>query len=92
MIRKLLTKVHLYIGITAGVVLAFNGITGAMLAFRPQWLAHFGPEAQQVAPVAVSERLSPDALLQRALDASPGRIPIAVIIDADPTTPAECDS
>lgn len=85
MLKKILFQIHWFVGITAGTILAINGLTGAMMAYRPQLLAHFGPEARHVA--AGAERLPLATLLQRALDANPGRTAEAVTVAADATTP-----
>jgi sulfite reductase (NADPH) flavoprotein alpha-component len=50
LLKKALFQLHRLIGISAGIVLAFNGITGALMAFGPQLRAHYGPTVQRVAP------------------------------------------
>ncbi|EIZ80076.1 sulfite reductase (NADPH) flavoprotein, alpha-component [Novosphingobium sp. Rr 2-17] len=88
-VRKFLFQVHCYIGITAGTLLAFNGVTGALLAFEPQFLSHFGPEAQRVVQPPAGRHLPAGILLKQALAKNPGRYPTQLIISSDPTAPAK---
>jgi uncharacterized iron-regulated membrane protein len=86
-VKRGLFQIHRIVGITAGMILAFNGLTGATLAFRPQWLVHFGPEAQRVEPATT--RMPLGAVVEKALHANPALQPTSVTVNADPTVPVK---
>lgn len=86
MLKKTLFQLHRLIGISAGIVLAFNGITGALMAFGPQLRAHYGPTAQRAAPTG-SAPLAVDELYQRVQAVVPGRAIASLMVFADPTVP-----
>ena len=83
-----LLQIHRIVGITAGTFLACNGLTGSVLAMRPQVLAHFGPEVQRIAPAA-SEPLPLSTLLMRARTVMPIMLPSSLTINADPSYPVK---
>jgi uncharacterized iron-regulated membrane protein len=47
--RKLFLKVHLYLGLTAGIVLAVTGLGGSLLVFSDEWDAALNPRLLQAA-------------------------------------------
>lgn len=69
--RKLLFKVHLYLGLAAGLVLVISGLSGSLLVFAPEidhWLSRdelvvrpAGEPASPQAVLALAERYCPDA-------------------------------
>lgn len=65
MTRQILFQVHWFLGITAGLVLALMGVTGAMMSFEHEIMAAISPGVVTVAPSA-APRLSPDELIARA--------------------------
>ncbi len=78
MTRNILFQIHWFLGITAGLVLAVMGVTGAALSFEPEILAALNRDR----PVAVSTpRLSGPQLIaqiqRQRPDAKIGRITMA---------------
>lgn len=61
MTRTVLFQLHWFLGITAGLVLAVMGVTGASLSFEPEILAALNRDR----PVAAGARLSGPALVER---------------------------
>ena len=49
MLKKLLFQTHWFLGITAGMVLALMGLTGASLSFQDELLRAMNPPLAQVA-------------------------------------------
>jgi sulfite reductase (NADPH) flavoprotein alpha-component len=86
LLKKALFQLHRLIGISAGIVLAFNGITGALMAFGPQLRAHYGPTAQRVAPTGGAP-LEVEELYHRVQAVVAGRAIASLMIFADPTVP-----
>jgi sulfite reductase (NADPH) flavoprotein alpha-component len=70
-LKKVLFQVHWFLGITAGLVLALMGVTGAMSSFSDEILDAFNPEVVKVQPRA-SGMLPPVELVQR-LEANTGK-------------------
>ncbi|SEI09845.1 sulfite reductase (NADPH) flavoprotein alpha-component [Pseudomonas asplenii] len=71
MLKKALFQLHWLFGITAGLVLAFMGITGAMVSFQDELLRLLNPSVLHV-EVADHPALPP-AELVRKLEASEGK-------------------
>ena len=89
MVRKVFFWIHLTAGVVAGVVILIMSVTGALLAFEPQVLRHLERGSRRVTPPAsLPERLSPEALLSRALAARPASRPASITFDADPRVAA----
>lgn len=86
LLKKALFQLHRLIGLSAGIVLAFNGITGALMAFGPQLRAHYGPTAQRVAPTG-NAPLAVEEIYQRVQALVPGRAIASLMVFADPTMP-----
>jgi len=70
-LKKALFQLHWLFGITAGLVLAFMGITGAMVSFQDELLRLLNPSVLHV-EVADHPALPP-AELVRKLEASEGK-------------------
>jgi sulfite reductase (NADPH) flavoprotein alpha-component len=86
LLKKTLFQLHRLIGISAGIVLAFNGITGALMAFGPQLRAHYGPATLRVAPTGGAP-LAFEDLYHRVQIAVPGRAIASLTVFADPSMP-----
>lgn len=69
--RNVLFQLHWFLGITAGLVLAVIGATGALLSFEDEILAALNRETLQVMAPAGVERLSPQALTERISELHP---------------------
>lgn len=87
MLRKVLFQVHWFLGITAGLVLALVGVTGAMLSYEDTVLRAINPGVL-VVPAEGRQRLAPDELLARVQAAAPGKTLQSVSLSADPEAPA----
>ena len=83
MFKKLLFQAHWLFGITAGLVLAVVGVTGATLSFEPQILRALNPGVVMVAP-SRAEPLTPAELLARVRAEHPGRRVTSLTVSADP--------
>jgi sulfite reductase (NADPH) flavoprotein alpha-component len=73
MLKKILFQLHWFFGITAGLVLALMGATGAAYSFQDELLRAFNPEVLQV-DVRAGGVLSPDVLVPRIEAASQQRV------------------
>ncbi|WP_127090058.1 sulfite reductase flavoprotein subunit alpha [Aquabacter cavernae] len=87
MLKAVWFQIHWFLGITAGLVLAVVGVTGAMLSFEGEILAALNPEVVHVAPQPGGP-LAPAALLEKVRANAPGRTVTALNISADPATSA----
>jgi sulfite reductase (NADPH) flavoprotein alpha-component len=65
MIKNILFQLHWIFGITAGLVLAIVGVTGALLSYEDQILEVMNPGVLTVSPPANVQRLSPQELIDR---------------------------
>ncbi|WP_336964622.1 PepSY domain-containing protein [Sphingobium aquiterrae] len=65
MIRPLLFHIHWLLGMTAGLVLAIMGVTGAMMGFEDEVMTAFSPGIVRV-EASSAPRLSPDGLIAAA--------------------------
>ncbi|MEP9368505.1 sulfite reductase flavoprotein subunit alpha [Xanthobacter sp. VNH20] len=87
MLKAVWFQIHWFLGITAGIVLAVVGVTGAMLSFEDEILAALNPGVITVQPAAPGP-LAPDQLLERIRANAPGKTPTALMVSADPTRAA----
>ncbi|MHC1478645.1 PepSY domain-containing protein [Frateuria aurantia] len=62
----MLFQIHWLLGITAGLVLAVMGVTGAMMSFQDELIAAFNPRVIKVTAVDAA-RLPPSALMAAAV-------------------------
>ncbi|WP_394234692.1 PepSY domain-containing protein [Pseudomonas anguilliseptica] len=81
MLKKILFQLHWFFGITAGLVLALMGVTGAAYSFQDELLRAFNPEVLQV-EVRASGVLAPDVLVPRIEAASQKRV-VRLNVEAD---------
>src|SRR5688572_19371363 len=87
MLRNVLFQAHWLIGITAGVVLAVVGTTGALLSFEHEIVDWLNEDVRTVA--ARSEpQLAPQELLTRIREQFPGRAVNALVVSSDPAAAA----
>lgn len=83
MTRQILFQAHWFLGITAGLVLALMGVTGALMSFQDEIIAALSPSIVTIAP-SQAPRLSPDALVAQA-SAQRGELGVATLtLQADP--------
>jgi sulfite reductase (NADPH) flavoprotein alpha-component len=72
MLRKILFQTHWFLGITAGLVLALVGVTGALLSYEDALLKALNPGVMTVEPAGRAP-LPPAELLARVAAAEPGK-------------------
>lgn len=65
MTRRIFFQIHWFLGITAGLVLAVMGVTGAMLSFEDEIMAAISPGIVTLTP-GNAPHLDPDAVVARA--------------------------
>ena len=82
MFKNLIFQLHWLLGITAGVVLAVVGVTGAMLSFEHDLLKAMNPGVITVTPQA--RALAPAELLARIAVAAPGKTVQSLSLAGDP--------
>ncbi len=85
--RTILFQIHWFLGITAGLVLAVMGVTGALVSFEPEILAATNPGIVTVAP-GRSAPLSAPALIARINEQVPDVRIARLVVDSDPTKAA----
>jgi sulfite reductase (NADPH) flavoprotein alpha-component len=81
-LRYWLFQAHWLVGITAGVILAFVGATGAVLSFETEIVAWLNRDARTVAPGA--SQLPMPELVERIALEEPQRRVASVTVFADP--------
>jgi sulfite reductase (NADPH) flavoprotein alpha-component len=72
LLKKILFQTHWLLGITGGSVLAFVGVTGALLSFETELVAAWNDGVVTV-PSRAAERLAPPELLARSVALAPER-------------------
>lgn len=87
MTRRVLFQIHWFLGITAGLVLAVMGVTGALMSFEDEIMAALSPGVVTLAPSA-APALSPDALVNAAASQRSGTRITQLVIERDPTRAA----
>ena len=86
--RNALFQVHWFLGITAGLVLALVGATGAVLSFEDDILLALNPGVLSVDP-AGRAALPPSSLVERIAAHRPGESIASLALSSDPQAPAE---
>lgn len=86
-LRRILFQTHWIVGITAGLVLAVVGATGALLSFEPQIVAFVDREARQVEQGDSTPLAAPE-LLARIVSAHPEKRIVALNIIRKPSESA----
>jgi len=84
--RKLLLKLHLFVGLTVGLVVTIMALTGAWMVFRPQLEEQFYPDMLRATPGETRAPL--DLLAANAAAAYPGRTFSQVRFWSEPTRAA----
>jgi sulfite reductase (NADPH) flavoprotein alpha-component len=87
MLKKLWFQTHWLLGISAGLVLALMGATGAMLSFEDEILRALNSGIVTVPPQA-GKPLAPPELLKQIAGQNPGRRIGNLRVSANPTTAA----
>ncbi|MEH3048108.1 sulfite reductase flavoprotein subunit alpha [Sphingomonas adhaesiva] len=87
MARNVLFQLHWFLGITAGLVLAVMGVTGAIIAFEPELLAATNPGIVTVAP-ATARLLSGPELVAHVEARHPGARITRLVTQRDPARAA----
>ena len=72
MLKKLWFQTHWLLGISAGLVLAVMGVTGALLSFEPELLRALNPGLMSV-PARETPMLTPPQLLEQLAITQPDR-------------------
>lgn len=88
MIRRALFQIHWFLGITAGLVLALMGVTGATMSFEDEIMAALSPGIVTVAS-SNAQPLSPDALIAAVSQQRPDLRVRQLVIHSDPGLAAE---
>src|SRR5690606_9576686 len=81
--RNAIFQVHWFLGITAGIVLALVGVTGAILSYEHEIVDALNPDVTTVEP-AGRQALSPSGLVARVNEQRPGTQVAAIELAADP--------
>ncbi|MEE4451363.1 sulfite reductase flavoprotein subunit alpha [Novosphingobium resinovorum] len=85
MTRRVLFQIHWFLGITAGLVLAIMGLTGATLSFENEIMRMLSPGIVTLDPGA-AKPLAPDAVVARASAARGGLRVERLTVEADPAS------
>lgn len=83
MTRRVLFQIHWFLGISAGLLLALMGVTGAMMSFEDEIVAALSPGVVTLTP-RPAPRLAPVPLAAAAAAAS-GAPVTTLVIERDPT-------
>ncbi len=86
--KSLLLRLHGWLGISAGLILAVVGSTGALLSFEPQILRLLNPGTLVIAPESIP-MLTPAALYESVSAARPGRAIQSLTLSGEPDRPAQ---
>jgi uncharacterized iron-regulated membrane protein len=87
--RKILFWCHLIVGVTAGIVVLIMSVTGVLLTYEKQMIAWADTRNYHVArPTDVADRLSVEAMLDKARQARPNATPTTFVLQSDPSAPA----
>ncbi len=71
MLKKILFQLHWIFGITAGLILAVVGVTGALLSFEDSILEAMNPGVMTISPPADARKLSPQELIDAVVAGNP---------------------
>ncbi|SFP99648.1 sulfite reductase (NADPH) flavoprotein alpha-component [Geopseudomonas sagittaria] len=83
MVKKILFQLHWLLGISAGLVLALMGVTGASLSYQDELLRLLNPGVMSVEPAVGARPLSPDELVGRVGEQLPNRQVLGLSFSAD---------
>ena len=82
--RWVIYQLHRLLGISVGVVLSVMGVTGAIMAFDDEIMTVSSPGIVTVPARTGAAALSPDELLARFIEQSPGSIPTKLTVFPEP--------
>lgn len=88
MFRVALFQLHWFLGITAGVVLAVMGVTGAIISFEDELLVALNPGVASVGP-GRGPLLAPPDLAARVLAQHPGARVSRIVANSNPGMAAQ---
>lgn len=83
MFKNAIFQIHWFLGITAGLVLAVVGVTGAMLSFEHEMLKAMNAGVMTV-PAAGRTPLAPAELMARIARAEPGKVISSLTLSSAP--------
>ena len=83
MVKKILFQLHWLLGISAGLVLALMGVTGASLSYQDELLRLLNPGVMNVEPALGARPLSPDELVARLGEQLPQRQVLGLTFSVD---------
>ena len=83
MVKNAIFQIHWFLGITAGIVLAVVGVTGAVLSFEHDLLKAMNAGVMTV-PVPGRAPLAPADLLARIAQAEPGKSIASITLSSEP--------
>ncbi len=86
--RKIIFWLHLFVGVTGGVLVLVMATTGIMLSLERPVVAWAEQGAYAIKPEPGTQRLGMEALLEKAESANPGLKPDAITIHASDALPA----
>jgi sulfite reductase (NADPH) flavoprotein alpha-component len=89
MLKKALFQLHWIFGITAGLILAVVGFTGAMLSFEDPILEAINPGVMTISPPANAQKLSPQELIEAIKARDPALQINSVTVKSDPHLSAQ---
>ncbi|WP_026146496.1 PepSY domain-containing protein [Zestomonas thermotolerans] len=89
MFKKIIFQLHWFFGISAGLVLAIMGVSGALYSFQAEILQALNPEVLRVEP-AGQARLSLDQLIER-IEAAKGSQVAGLSLSEAPNEPARAN-
>lgn len=84
MFKKALFQLHWIFGITAGLILAVVGVTGALLSFEDNILEAMNPGVMTVSPPADARKLSPQELIDALMAGNPELRVNSVTVSTEP--------
>lgn len=87
-LRTLLFRLHWALGLSAGLVLALMGLTGALMSYEEAVTAFANRDRAIVAAPAARAALAPSALAARIEAQEPGRHVVSLTLSQDPTQSA----
>jgi uncharacterized iron-regulated membrane protein len=87
-LRTLVFWAHLTAGVTAGIVILIMSVTGVLLTYERQLIEWSDRAYRSTPPSPDVDRLSVEALLARATEQGPHRIPTTITLRSDPRAPA----
>ena len=82
-IRKLFNDIHLWLGLTSGLIVVVICFSGTIYVFNTELTERAAPHLYKAAPLAGKERIPADSLMEKVKTVSGGAI-VSIAIPADP--------